>query len=98
MGLTRAIQEAGIALAVGFSGLTRPIVDTEAGWGRLVRARLALYLRARLRLDAGGDETGPWWCCRCGVLRCAAWECSGEPYHQRIRPLWEMAPSHGGGR
>src|SRR5690606_23446751 len=30
-----AIREAGVALAVGFSGLVRPIVDTEAEWGRL---------------------------------------------------------------
>lgn len=105
-----AIREAGIALAVGFSGLTRPIVDTEAEWGRLVRARLALYLRARLRAE-GREEVGfgRWACVDCGSddlrhpwiedgPRCRS--CGGNviDYTCRVTPLWELAPSHGGGR
>lgn len=113
-----AIREAGIALAVGFSGLARPIVDTEAEWGRVIRARLALYLRARLRAEGRGEiGFGRWVCAGCGSedlrsiyeqaprfvgdeWRPACRTCGGEQtdYTCRVTPLWELAPSHGGGR
>lgn len=86
--------------------------------GRLVRARLALYLRARLRAE-GREEIGfgRWVCAGCGSedlrsiyeqvprfvgdeWRPACRTCGGEQtdYTCRIAPLWELAPSHGGGR
>lgn len=107
-----AIREAGIALAVGFSGLARPIVDTEAGWGRLLRARLALYLRARLRAAAG--DCGRWWAVDfprpVGGLRVArfrdrvcaedAAQVAGGAARRIAGPWWQQPdmPSHGGGR
>jgi hypothetical protein len=69
---------------------------------RLVRARLALYLRARLRADAGDcGRTTPiplpakcrHWMHeqdsdgRCGYLRCGCWT-----WTHRITPLWQSAP------
>lgn len=72
------------------------------------RARLALYLRTRLRAERGDCGrtvyrlTGR----RCRDLRhnrdrdgrCRNASCGCYVSHRRIRSLWEMAPSHGGGR
>jgi hypothetical protein len=73
---------------------------------RLVRARLALYLRALLRVDAG--DCGPLWHCRCtargatgqpkgirATRRCSWCEATSPDGAARITPLWERA---GGGR
>jgi hypothetical protein len=73
---------------------------------RLLRARLALYLRALLRADVG--DLGPLWCNTCGWLgagtymagdRCGS--CRryahgpiGEYGPRRITPLWERAKAH----
>ena len=65
----------------------RVVVAAElyVGDARLIRARLALYLRALVRASAG--DFGPWvvtfYGHRTGVER-------------RTRPLWERAPAHRG--
>jgi hypothetical protein len=74
-----------------------------APW-RLLRARLALYLRAVLRADRG--DFGEWRCDECGVQ---CYEDSRYCYREgdgsralpmeptrRITPLWELAPEHTG--
>lgn len=75
---------------------------------RLVRARLALYLRAVLRAEAG--DCGPVRCERCagigdgthgrGDLCGWCWQQCREPIGRygwrRIRPLWERARAHEG--
>lgn len=72
---------------------------------RILRARLALALRALLRADAD-DYGGRWACTVCGsknythalftgrmVSRCNDCGEYGAPdWTIRIRPLWEMAP------
>jgi hypothetical protein len=71
---------------------------------RLLRARLALYLRAVLRADAG--HYVEWRCSVCGEeayasARFCYRDGDGpnaipmEP-HRRITPLWERAAAHGG--
>ena len=73
---------------------------------RLLNARIALLLRAMLRADRG--DFGPWRCGECGG------ECERRDDHcyrigegelaipmtptRRIRPIWEIAPAHGGAR
>lgn len=56
---------------------------------RLLRARLALLLRALLRADAGDFGPTAWAGCRCS--------CDGDNggwQATRYTPLWELAPQH----
>lgn len=75
--------------------------------GRLLRARLAFYLRARLRAE-GREEVGfgRWACVDCGSgdlrhpwiepgPRCRSCGGDGIDYTCRITPLWQQAPAHG---
>jgi hypothetical protein len=58
------------------------------GW-RLLRARLALYLRALLRADRGDYGPTEWLGCSCS--------CDGDRggwAPRRITPLWALAPAH----
>lgn len=73
----------------------------HAMWGmerreRLIRARLALYLRARLRADRG--DCGLWKCTTCVTAVLPTKHCPfcerGRPrgeQHRRITPLWQRA-------
>jgi len=91
--------------------LLRKMVAAElyVGDARILRARLALYLRALIRAyatDEWGDaDLGP----RrpavdvTGVCADCGWRtgdpepdppCKGGPSTRRIRPLWESAPAH----
>ena len=59
---------------------------------RLLRARLALYLRALLRADAG--DYGRAWCSLCGPRCpgvCECWDMGRRlgPRTRRYTPLWE---------
>lgn len=76
------------------------------GWRRLclvLRARLALLLRALLRADAGDFGSRRLWCPACCSRRVATsrnggpWACEvcGTPgvFTPRITPLWELAPA-----
>lgn len=67
----------------------RVVVAEElyVGDARLIRARLALYLRALMRADAG--DCGPWRV----TYSPDYWRRTVE---RRIRPLWESAPAHRG--
>lgn len=103
-----AFMRARRALALGGFGSTSAQVydafsDAIAlGAWRLLRARLALLLRAMLRADAG--DFGPCVCRDCGhAYRPGPWErceagterwhgCRGV--HRRITPAWERAPRH----
>ena len=67
----------------------RVVVAAElyVGDARLIRARLALYLRALIR--AGAGDFGPW--------RVAYTPGFGRrTVDRRTRPLWERAPAHRG--
>lgn len=69
---------------------------------RLLRARLALYLRARLRADRG--DCGRAWCPVCGrrvpLHHVSARYCltvhggRRTRLSRRITPLWQQAPAH----
>jgi hypothetical protein len=56
---------------------------------RIYRARLALYLRALLRADAG--DCGPW-TFKIVPTRSVLHADRRVRDHRRIRPLWEQAP------
>jgi hypothetical protein len=61
--------------------------------GRLLTARLALYVRALLRADRGDYGPTEWLGCTCS--------CDGDRggwAPRRITPLWELAPAHEGRR
>ena len=92
------------------SSLDAPVqfISNTIGWcgderldcnDRMTRARLALYLRALLRADAG-DCGGRWQCRKCGRIDFAPGGCNDNYWcadddmlwEQRIRPLWELAP------
>jgi hypothetical protein len=65
---------------------------SSASARRLLRARLALVLRAMLRADKGDFGPTEWHGCNCS--------CDGDRggwLPRRITPLWELAPAHGGG-
>jgi len=84
--------------------------ELYVGDARILRARLALYLRALLRADAGnfGPRTRrprPRVLCRSVEhtrhddplgLRCRSAACDCWTFTRRIRPLWESAPAHRG--
>jgi hypothetical protein len=68
-----------------------PVSSAESA-RRLLRARLALVLRAMLRADKGDFGPTEWHGCNCS--------CDGDRggwLPRRITPLWELAPAHGGG-
>ena len=93
----------------GVSTQARPYFLTHVP-ARVLRARLALYLRALLRADAGnfGPQTRrprPRAFCRSVEhnryddalgLRCRSAACDCWVFTRRIRPLWESAPAHRG--
>ncbi len=91
-----AVHEARRILAI--VGLRLPVESIAAVAAipkRLLRARLALYLRARLRVRPVGccDRCGNFvWRQRGGRVGCA---CGGIGWTRlpRVRPLWEQAPS-----
>lgn len=63
-------------------------------YDRVLRARLALLLRALIRADAG--DFGRTWCVPCGEHNPAGCECWDEgrdlgPRSRRITPLWTLA-------
>lgn len=66
----------------------------------LVTARLALYLRARLRAEAG--DCGPLYCTCFDEPRAVATHRDARHcrklHPMRITPLWEQAATHGGER
>lgn len=82
--------------------------ELYTGDERILRARLALYLRALLR--AGANDLGartrvpiPRRVCRSVEhnrhddpegLRCRSAACDCWTFTRRIRPLWESAPAH----
>ncbi len=70
---------------------------------RLIRARLALYIRAMLRADAGNFGPERPWCVEHGDVdfgqrpgrRCPSMWCEAVTLpSRRITPLWERAKSH----
>jgi hypothetical protein len=90
-----------VGRALCYARDNRRLLDDRAS--RLLRARLALLLRALLRADAGDYGPSPV-CARCGSPFVSpyvgkAW-CYGAcrrafvPTTRRITPLWERAPSH----
>jgi hypothetical protein len=78
---------------------------------RILRARLALYIRALLRADKGDFGPDWFWCPACGggggcsSYNGSPWICNGPTrggmcrtpgfLTRRITPLWELAPAHG---
>jgi hypothetical protein len=75
--------------AYDLAEIRRP--DWVACRARLLRARLALYLRAVLRAERGDFGPTVWLGCTCA--------CDGDNggwTHRRITPLWERAAAHGG--
>jgi hypothetical protein len=89
--------------AYDLAEIRRP--DWVACRARLLRARLALFLRAVLRADRGDvgrrryEPTGRT-CRRVDHAsldgRCRVPSCGCYTWHRRITPLWERAAAHGG--
>lgn len=98
--------EARTVLPVPFAPLLPPgwTLTDDSGPIRLIRARLALYLRARLRADRG--DCGRAWCPGCErrvpLHHVSARHCltvhggRRTRLSRRITPLWQLAPEHDG--
>ena len=75
------------------------VAELYVGDVRILRARLALYLRALLREDAndcGAVSLVPRDLCSCVSQRRFRILCDCWTFTRRIRPLWESAPAHRG--
>lgn len=104
-GAAVVLREAHGALTFGHSALLPRsvwLVTREGAPPRLLRARLALALRAMLRADAG--DCGPVRCPSCGARghvalgQCFAGAHAIVRVGKRIAPLWQQAPRTGEGR